>query len=161
MDKDAIMDALEDEREKFMDAIDGLTEAQMTEPGVSGDWSVKDIIYHLSMWEAELVRLLWQAAHNEKPTAAQVIGGPVDATNAAWHAQGKDRPLERALDDFIGVRKQTVRRVEALPEKDFEDPGRYPWLNDRPLWEWIASDSFEHESEHAEQIRQWRAGKGY
>lgn len=161
MDKDAVMDALEDEREKFMEAIDGLTEAQMIEPGVSGDWSIKDILYHLSMWEAELVRLLWQASHGDKPTTAQIVGEPVDTVNAVWYAQGKDRPLERVLDDFAAVRKQTVRRVEALSDKDFDDPRRYPWLNERPLWDWIATDSFEHESEHAEQIRQWRAHKGY
>jgi hypothetical protein len=161
MDKDAVLDALEDEREKFMDAIDGLSEEQMMEPGVSGDWSVKDIIYHLSMWEAELVRLLWQAGHGDIPSTAQLSKNPVDVTNANWYTQSKDRPLERVLDDFAAVRKQTVRRVDALPDQDLEDPARYAWLKNRPLWDWIAGDSFEHENEHAEQIRQWRAQKGY
>ena len=57
-------------------------------------------------------------------------------------------------------RKQTGRRVEAFNDKDLEDPKRYPWLKERPLWQWIAGDSFEHEAEHAAQVRQWRAARG-
>jgi hypothetical protein len=161
MTKDEILDALEDEREKLLEAIDGLSEAQMAESGVAGDWSVKDILHHLSLWEAELVRLLWQAGQGEKPTTVHFSQQSVDQTNAAWYAQGKDRLLERVLDDLAAVRKQTIRRVNALPDEVFEKPHPYPWVKDQAFWEWIANDSFGHEAEHAEQIKQWRAQKRY
>jgi len=161
MTKDEILDALEDEREKILDAIDGLNNAQMVEPGVAGEWSVKDILHHLSMWEAELVRLLWQAKQGDQPTTAQFSQQPVDQTNAAWYAQGKDRPLDRVLDDFAAVRKQTIKRVDAIPDAIFDNPHPYPWIKEKPFWEWIADDSFGHEVEHTEQIKQWRAHAGY
>jgi hypothetical protein len=53
-----------------------------------------------------------------------------------------------------------MRRVEELPEKAFNDLHYYRWLDNQPLWEWIAGDSFDHEAEHEAQIRAWRAERG-
>jgi uncharacterized protein (TIGR03083 family) len=158
MTKDEILDALEDEREKLLDAIEGLDDEQLSAPGASGDWSVKDMLYHLTMWEAELVKLLWQAKQEAPPTTIHFGKVDVDSINARWFELGKDRPLEQVLDDLQAVRKQTVRRVETFNDADLNNPQRYPWLKNHPLWVWIAEDSFKHEAEHAEQINTWRSG---
>jgi hypothetical protein len=160
MTQDEILDALEDERENFLEAIDGLSEEQLEEPGVVGDWSVKDTMYHLTLWEAELVKLLWQAAQGSQPTTAHFSKTPVDELNAAWSGQSKSRTLEQVIDDFAGVRKQTSRSLEAFKDNDLNDVKRYSWLKGHPLWVWIAEDSFKHEAEHTAQIRQWREAQG-
>jgi len=160
MTLDEILDALEDEREQFLDAIEGLSEEQMEQPGVIADWSVKDLLHHLSMWEGELIKLLWQTAQGVAPTTIHFSQASVDATNAAWHEQGKTRPLANVLSDFAAVRKQTTRRVSAFSDEDLNDPQRYPWLKEYPLWEWVKSDSFGHEAEHTAQIREWRSRQG-
>ena len=156
MTQDEILDALEDQREAFLEVIDGLSDEQIDQPGVVGDWSVKDIMFHLTLWEAELVKLLWQAAQGVQPTTAHFDKTPVDELNAAWSLQSRNRTLEQVIDDFAGVRKQTSRRLEAFKDKDLNDPQRYPWLENHPLWVWIAEDSFKHEAEHLAQIQQWR-----
>ena len=156
MDKEELIRTLEEGREAFLDSIEGLSDEQMVEENVFDDWTVKDILAHLTMWEAELVKLLWQARQGHKPTSVHFAKVSMDEQNATWHRQNKARPLERVLDDYHGVRPQTVRRVEAFSERDLTDPKRYPWLEGTPLWKWIASDSFEHEAEHLAQIREWR-----
>ena len=160
MTNDEILDALEDQREAFLEAIDGLSDEQLEQPGVVGDWSVKDIMYHLTMWEAELVKLLWQAAQGLQPTTAQFGKTPVDELNAVWSLQAHNRTLEQVIDDFAGVRKQTSHRLTAFKDKDLNNPQRYPWLDNHPLWVWIAEDSFKHEAEHLAQIQQWREAQG-
>jgi hypothetical protein len=160
MTKDEILDALEDEREKFLDAIQGLSDEAFQEPGVVGEWSIKDVLSHLSAWEAELVKLLWQAKQGINPASAHFSGKSVDELNAAWYVEFQNRPLEPVQADFQAVRRQTERRVEAFSDTDLNDPGRYSWLKGHPLWEWVASDSFEHEAEHAAQIRTWRDQTG-
>jgi hypothetical protein len=157
MTKSEILTALNEGRERFLEAIEDLTPDQMKETGVVGEWSVKDILVHLTRWEAELVKLLWQASQGQKPTSAHFSSSSVDDLNARWYQESRTRPLERILEDFHGVRAQTVRRVEDFSDEDLTDPKRYLWLNDAPLWEWIAGDSFEHEAEHGAQIRAWRA----
>ncbi|HLE13904.1 MAG TPA: ClbS/DfsB family four-helix bundle protein [Anaerolineales bacterium] len=159
MNKSEVLSALEESREKFLDAIEGLPEEAMEEPGVVGEWSVKDILVHLTRWEAELVKLLWQARNKRTPTSAHFSPSPVDELNERWYRESHDRPLQAVLEDFHGVRNQTIRRVEQLPEQAFEDLKFYSWLGDQALWKWIAEDSFAHETEHEEQVRIWRSRK--
>lgn len=157
MTKNEILVALNEGRERFLEAIDGLTPDQMKETGVVGEWSVKDILVHLTRCEAELVKLLWQASQRQKPTSAHFSTLSVDEQNDRWYRESRSRPLDLVLEDFHGVRTQTIRRVEEFPEEHLTDPKHYPWSADRPLWDWIAGDSFEHEAEHEAQIRAWRA----
>lgn len=70
-----------------------------------------------------------------------------------------DRSLVTVMNDFRGVRKQTIRRVGEFPEQDLNDAGRFAWSGGRPLWEWIAGDSYEHESEHQAEIRAWLSAR--
>ncbi len=160
MNKDELFHALEESRERFLEGIEGLSEEELLAPGAAGDWSVKDILVHLARWEAEMVRLLWQVSQGQTPTTAHFSAAGVDATNARWQAESLTRTLEQALEDFHGVRNQTLLRLEPFDDKDFTTPNRYKFLKNRPLWEWVASDSFEHESEHAEQIQAWLARRG-
>jgi hypothetical protein len=160
MTQDEILDALEDERENFLEAIDGLNDEALLLPGVVGDWSIKDILHHLTMWEAELVKLLWEVSQGLRPSFLNFTEKIVDEMNAAWAIEGQARDYDQIWDDFQAVRKQTVRRLSAFSDTDLNDPGRYSWLKDHPLWDWIAENSFGHEKEHTAQIKEWRLKKG-
>ena len=160
MKKQEILSSLEQSRSSFLQAVEGLSDQDLAAPGVNADWSIQDILFHLTMWEAELVKLLWQAAQGEKPTTVHFSETSVDDINLAWLAQGRMRTLDSLWEDFHAVRKQTMRRVNELQEKDLEDPARYAWLDEIPLSTWIAQDTFEHEPQHIEQIRIWRSQKG-
>ena len=159
MTKDELIDCLEDEREKFLDAIEGLSSEALHEPFASGEWSIKDIVAHLCAWEAELVKLLWQLKSGQTPTSILVNEIYIDAQNQRWYQAFQSRSLEQVMDDFEGVRKQTTRRVEAFTEQELSDPNRYPGLGKDPLWKWIAENSYEHEAEHRLSILKWQTSK--
>jgi hypothetical protein len=160
MKKAEIISALKEGRSNFLDAIHDLSDQEMENSIVFADWTVKDILVHLTRWEAELVKLLWQARQGIMPSTAHFSQESVDDINARWYKESRARPFEIVLDDFYGIRTQSIRRVEALKEKLLVDPSIFPWLNGEPLWKWIAGDSFEHEAEHENQIRIWKVGKG-
>ena len=42
----------------FKESYAGLTDAQILEHGVTGDWSVRDIIAHVTTWEEEALKHL-------------------------------------------------------------------------------------------------------
>lgn len=160
MNKDGLLDALEDGRERLVETLEDLPQDVMLEPGVTGEWSVKDILAHLNAWEAELIKLLWQARQGRKPTVAQVLESEVDERNQQYYEQSRDRPLARVLSDFEGIRRQTIRQVEAFSEKELTDPARFTWLKGRALWERIAEDSYAHDAEHTTDILAWRQRRG-
>ncbi|MFC1922003.1 ClbS/DfsB family four-helix bundle protein [Chloroflexota bacterium] len=160
MNKENIINELTKSRENILETVRDLYDQEMETKGVIDDWSVKDIFVHLTRCEAELVKLLWQAKQGTTPTTAHFSQESVDDQNARWHEESRSRPLESVLNDFLGVRNQTIRRVDALTETTLTDPSYFPWLEGEPLWKWIAGDSFEHESEHEAQILTWKTNKG-
>jgi hypothetical protein len=123
---------------------------------VMGDWTIKDILNHLTFWEGQMVTLLFQAQRGlAKPTTAHFSSDSVDTLNQRWYEEGKQRPLEIVWKDWLGVRKQAVRRVSELSETDLSDPKRFAWLEGVPLIQWVLNDTVAHEEEHADQIREW------
>jgi hypothetical protein len=161
MNKSQIINKLTSTHQQMLDAIDGLTEPAFLKPSVIGDWSVKDILNHLSHWEAELVTLLWQVQQGKKPSTVSHSVEEIEKLNQQWYQDGLGRSLEMVLSDFKGVRKQTIHRVEALSDKDLFTKDRYPWLKGKPLAEKIASYTFEHDLEHVDQVRNWRRQQNY
>ncbi len=147
-----LLRALADTRAQTEAALAGLTEDQLIDPGVIGDWSVKDILAHLTAWEAELVTLLVKVKRGQKPTWPTPT--EFDDLNAKWHKETKNRPLDRVLADWRGVRKQTVRQVEGLTEADLNQ--KWGWLRNRVAHDLIASNSCRHEAEHLAQIQAWQ-----
>src|SRR5512147_2859948 len=100
MNKQELIEALEDGRESFLDLLEGISDEEMLEPGVAGEWSVKDILSHLSRWEAELIKLLWQAKNGQEPASELIMQlvSPFDEVNRRWREADKDRPLPQVLD---------------------------------------------------------------
>jgi hypothetical protein len=156
MIKNDILIQLTESREKILAAIENLSEEEMIQPGMGSGWSIKDLLVHLTRWEAELVKLLWQAGQGIRPTTMHFSQLEVDEINQRWYAESRSRPLDLVLKDFHGVRTQTIRRVKDLTEQALTDPQHYPWLDGQPLWEWIAGDSYEHEAEHIADMLSWR-----
>ncbi|MGH2625323.1 MAG: ClbS/DfsB family four-helix bundle protein [Anaerolineales bacterium] len=146
---------LERSRSELEKGIEGLGEAELLQPGVVGAWSVRDVLQHLSIWEAETIQLILGFRRGGRPPSDRFSEG-VDALNAKWHAATRHRPLDRVLADFHAVRKQTLKQIEDLTEDELSRPSHFPWLEGRPLAQWIAEDTYLHEREHAGQIRSWR-----
>jgi len=157
MTKDELLDALEDEREKFLDAIDGLSEEDMELPGAASGWSVKQVIFHMNMWEAETIKALWQIEDGKKPGLADLSEEEIEVLNARWAEEALARPLDLVLEDFHSIRNQTNRRVRAISDRNLNDSQRFTWLNGSPLWELVADETYLHEADHRAEILSWRA----
>ncbi len=52
------MKLLEKRWRAFRESYAGLSDSQLTEAGVTGKWSVKDIIAHVTWWEEEALKHL-------------------------------------------------------------------------------------------------------
>ncbi len=156
VDKKELLETLEDSRQEMLEMLEDLPDEALVQPGVTGEWSIKDILAHLTYWEGQIVTLIFQVQRGmAKPSTAHFSPEPVDAVNQRWYESGKDRPLEMIWQDWVSVRKQTIRRVNELSETDLSDPKKYAWSKGKPLCEWILGDTVEHEEEHGDAIREW------
>lgn len=155
MTNQEILEAMQDSRAKLQKAISGLDDAAMHEPGVVGTWSVRDVLAHLTRWEAELVRLLFQLKQGQEPDFPTLTNPDFDTINARFQKESVGRPLELIRADFTNVRLQTQRRLAEFTEKEINGPNVYPALKGKSVFAYIAGNTFEHENEHTAQILEW------
>jgi len=155
MRKADLIQAISDQRGKMLDELESLSDEHMLESGAAGYWSVKDILHHLTMWEAELVKTLFHAHQGTQPVT-ELFNENCDPINLAWYQTGKDRPLERVMMDFDGVRLQTLRRLNELSDAELNNAQRYPWMNGHSLSWLVEGVCIEHEAFHVHDIQDWR-----
>jgi hypothetical protein len=51
MNKKETLDQLAESRQIFLQALEGLSEAQIIQDPVEGIWTIKDLLAHLASWE--------------------------------------------------------------------------------------------------------------
>jgi hypothetical protein len=127
-----------------------LSEAQMLLRGEYGEWTGKDTLAHVTWYENEMVGIL----------ETRTFGGselwelPLQERNAAIFAAARDKPLKEVVTAFHTVHQRLVSLLETLSEADLADPRRFAGMPlDWQPWQVIASNTYEHYPEHAQQIR--------
>lgn len=149
------------ERERWEALLAGAREAQMVQPGAAGDWSLKDVVAHLTAYERGLVEWLQAAARGESLVFPDLDHPDVDHRNAIIFARNRDRPLAEVLQESEQVFQRLLGLVEALSEEELTDPARTEWFvsprwkQARPLFKCIADDSYTHYQQHIPGIRAW------
>jgi uncharacterized protein (TIGR03083 family) len=123
----------------------------MGEPGVTSDWSVKDIVAHIGFWERSVLDGL--------RTGERGLQGEVDEINERVFRTNRDRPLDQVLAEAREIYRDLLAAIEALPEDAPTAPYRFTWTGGRPVWVVIAGNTYWHYPEHGESIRAWLAGK--
>lgn len=159
MKKTDLLEALETSHEHLLSLIDGLSPDELTQPGAVGEWSVKDILSHLLIWEAETIKLLYMARLNRKPDTAHFKTMSDDEQNAIWQKQFKDRPYELVWNDYASIRDQTIERISDFSDADLNNPKLFPWMQGSSLSQLLESFILQHEAEHTSALQRWREKK--
>ncbi len=153
MTKTRLLEFMRTERAGWEALLAEVGEERMVEAGVDGDWSVKDILAHVTYWEQDTVRILKAVARGETPQFSDV--DEVDALNAQAVARYQQRPPSAVIADSQRVHQELIQQVEALSEEDLTDPNRFEWMPDWTLWQVIAGESYWHYRQHVPSIRAW------
>jgi hypothetical protein len=161
MSKREFIEILCSERERWETCLGDVGEAQMIQPGVAGDWSVKDIVAHVTAYERGLVEWLEAALRGELLELPDLDHPDVDRRNAAIFLQNQGRPLVEVLRESKQVFERLLELVRGLSEAELTEPERTDWFvrsrwnESRPLWKCIADDSYKHYHQHIPDIRAW------
>jgi uncharacterized damage-inducible protein DinB len=139
-----LLSELTAERERFLQAIDGLTEDEMTRPDVVGDWSVKDILGHIASWEEAAAYIVRGIAQGQHPDTTEY--DDEDAWNAQQVARKRDWPLTRIRAELSAARRSLLDAIIALP-------GRLPPDEETLVLDWVNT---QHDREHRADILAWR-----
>lgn len=121
-----------------------LTDEQLTQPGVTDDWSVKDHLVHLTWWARRVIDMLGGAPD---PIPALGLPDPNDDTiNARVRELSRARPLAEVRADFDTTYQDVLRFMAAVPAETLT--AKYGW---------ISASTDDHYAEHAAMLEAWRA----
>jgi hypothetical protein len=155
--KQTLLDSLRAERANLEAALDGLTGDHLITPGVQTDWSVRDVVGHILFWEQRALFLLKSARDGYSEQDDIWKGHTVDSLNAKNYDNHRNRPAPDVLDEEQAVYNTVVRLIEAAPERDLIESGRFEWVSASTLYDHVSGETFEHYRDHLDALRAWRA----
>jgi len=131
----------------FTESYAGLPDAQLLEPGVAGDWSVKDILAHVTTWEEEALKHLPLIIAGGRPPRYVTYGG-IDAFNARMIAQTRSLSLDAVRRRQEDTHRRLVAFIQSAPAAQFR--------GDTRARRRLRLDTYGHYPLHAAAIRDWR-----
>jgi len=135
----------------FQESYAGLPDAELMEPGVTGAWSVRDIIAHVTWWEEEALTHLPLIVAGGRPPRYSVTYGGIDAFNARMTEQRRHLSLAEVLERQADVHRRLVALIESAPEDQVGGETRFRRR--------LRLDTYGHYPKHARGIRKWREGR--
>ena len=150
MDRQQVLKKLDAAWAALKKSYTGLSDSELEEPGVMGDWSVKDILAHVTTWEAEALKYLPLILQGRRPPRYSTMYGGIDAFNARMTVEKRSLSLPEILTQSDDTHGRLIDYIMAAPEEliAVETPFRHR----------LALDTWRHYPVHAKAIREWREG---
>ena len=148
MNRQQLLNRLDTAWLAFQASYAGLASARLMEPGVAGDWSVKDIIAHVTWWEEEALRHLPVIMAGGRPPRYSVTYGGIDAFNAMMAERKRDAPLSDVLTQQHDTHQRLIDFIANVPEDQFTRDTRFRRR--------LRLDTYGHYPIHTNAIREWR-----
>ena len=124
MNRQQLLHKLDKAWTEFTESYAGLSDAQLATPGVTNDWSVKDILAHVTTWEEEALQYLPLIIAGGTPPRYATYGG-LDAFNAQKMQQKRALPPGEVLRQLDAVHAQLRDYVNGVPEEQFTRETRF------------------------------------
>ncbi len=173
-----LVDLLSSERQKVLDAVSGLSPAQLEHRPGDGLWSISDILHHLALTEEAnakfMSRLLKQADAGslaQDPSPDQSVLDCLDsfaeklhntkATAPDFVAPKEHAPVTDSLGRLEAALAAVIDKVKQIGQYDLSQVAYpHPLLGSLNGYQWIVI-SGRHEGRHAAQIRRIKKAEDF
>ena len=169
---EALWNELQSVRSELLKETEGLSQTQADWRPAEEEWSVGEILHHLTLAEVGTgkltSKLFKDASQPLPPFPADLKGfapvppappGPAKAPEVVYPERG--HPLGRLLDDLRTIRERSRQSMERLTTVD---PRGLTWrhftLGEMDLAQWWQLHA-RHEADHLQQLRAVKAAQGF
>lgn len=133
-------------------------EERMLQPGATGEWSVRDVIAHLTSFDRWFVSASEAQFRGEPPPMDGTEWLSWDERNAIHHQRTLHLPLTDVLRQSREVYQRLLEAIEQHSEDFLTQPQTIPGAPQPVhIWEQLAGNHYEHYRLHAGWIREWLA----
>ena len=133
-----------------------LQPADMEQSGVVGEWSIKDLIAHITWSENEMVGMLKERTL----VGSELWDLSQDERNQVVYLQNKERPFDEVLSEARQIYTQLLQQLEGLQDAELHEPACFRGMpSDWQPWRIIAGNTYLHYQEHTMDLQSWLSGK--
>ena len=149
---------LNDAREKLLDSFAGLSDEEMLLPGVAGDWSVRDILAHITAWDRATTEAFRSMLAGEYPPFIDLDEEGIEEFNQEHHTATEGGSVAEAVSGLIAAREELVELLREVDNAKLFAPAPGDEQADLSIAACIGVTA-DHDEEHAEMIESWRAAR--
>lgn len=144
--KTDLLAAINQERGALEATLETLTPAQMVEPGVVGEWSVKDVLAHLIEWEQMVLGWYRAGLHGEIPElpAPGYKWNQTPQLNQMIYEKHRDRPLDEVIEQFQASHREILGVIHELSNEKLFTAGQYAWAGKNTIGTYFVSATSSH-----------------
>jgi len=164
MNKSELLNGVREEYRHWEALLNQIGEARMDQPGAVADWSIKDIVAHLTGWRRRTVARLQaaQRGEGEPPSywpAHLQADVDLDEINAWIYESNHGRSVREVLEESHRVFQQLLAVIESLPDEvrieRIEPAYHLVWVDGQRF---LAGEFFHHfHDDHEPDVRAWLA----
>jgi hypothetical protein len=148
MDRRQLLKRIDKAWNALRESYAGLSTSELLEPGVTVDWSVRDVIAHVTWWEEEALTHLPSILAGGRPPRYSVVYGGIDAFNAKMTEERRDLSLSEVFSRRDAVHTRLIEFIDTIPQDQIARETRFRRR--------LRLDTYSHYSKHAAAIRKWR-----
>jgi hypothetical protein len=161
MTKEQLLAKMRAARSRWESLLAEVPEVRMTEPGVEGEWSLKDVIAHLQVYEDWTASVIEKGLRGERyiPEPGDELVD-TDKRNAILYEQNRHRDLQEVQGSSSQTFQRMLNVVQGLSDEDLTSkqflkdffPG---FVTDEPLVRRLVDNIYEHYDEHIPSVLAW------
>jgi hypothetical protein len=152
--KPELIKAIRTARNEWDSLIAQIPQHRLSEPVADGQWSIKDIIAHVTEYDRWLA--LGLAMRLQKPPKIWLDDISLDEFNAVLHQQNADRNPSDILLDSTSVFRELINEVEAHSDAYLFGTHRLEGVSyDIIPFQILKSESYGHYYDHIPAMRAW------
>ena len=148
-----------DARQRLLASFEGLSGEEMTEPGVKGDWSVRDILCNIAAWDRTTIECFRAMLAGERHPLLDMGEDEVEEFEQANYEANVDRPTGEAVEELNKAREELVAFLRDVPNAEMFAPAPGDEHADMSIGACLAV-TVSLDEDNAEVIEQWREEKG-
>lgn len=121
-----LLNLLQTEHTQLENLLNSLSPEQMLQAGVTGSWSIKDVLAHLTWWEQAMISELLYGVELDPGLGEEPWS--TERANALTVEAQRQTPLSEVLDNFHRSYQQTLHMIENLSASVLADDEIYTHL---------------------------------
>ena len=147
-DRELLLHRMDETRSK----IEALLPKIDPEKEIYPDWTVKDLLAHMTGWDDATIDSLRAHVICRPPSVPAIRS--LDEYNNSTVSSRKDLDYDQVLKEWRSTRQVLRTIIEKMPEDKFFGPIVVPW-GEKTTVTYLVDMFRDHEEEHAQDVSEW------